>query len=493
MSPRHWFAVPSPDDSPARWHVSPGIDVCAYALSWLWVLLPMAFAGDDFDSDYLATYLLVLVITQVHRHYTMPYVYLDRAIYSRFPLRFTLVPIVLLVLWATMPWFRRSGWSVDVWQGLAAAAWLGVLIKACTDEQDGHDDPRGAWGWVPGLRAAAVPLAILLASTWMARDGITPTAAGGLALAAVAAGWTMELHRRRREGSPGPLHWKLPATITVIAALGWVLPASAGQRSLAANSAISIAAVAAGAWTYWHVHMQKYGILRLYSAKSGNSSKVPGWTDRLLIFGWLPLLVLWIGTHHRDLLYRMQPRAREPLGPVLAQFDRIAEVGMVLAITLAAGSLLLFLAYEWRCNRWRNAPRLWMALGTVAMYGTFLLVHPLKAYLAFAFSHALEYIVFVWAYQRRRYREPLPHRPLLGRILTRPVLAYLVFTLGLGAYFVLFKYWGRYIFPGADRPYFLGFPTSEWIFYWTVFQSFLHFYYDGFLWKMRKKSVRAHI
>ena len=493
MSLRQLFAVPPPDASPDRWHVSPGVDVCAYALSWLWVLLPMALAGDSFEADYLAIYILVLVVTQVHRHYTMPYVFLDRQTYSRFPLRFTLVPLVMFALWAGTPFFKRSGWSVDAFDWLAAIAWLLVLVKACTDERDG-DGERGALAWVPSVRQSALPLVLLLAAAlpttraWLGRGG-----PAWVMLAAAASVWIMERARRSGpEAEPG-VHWKLPLAVTGLAVLGLGGPELTGVRTIPANSAISVAAVAAGAWTYWHVHMQKYGILRLYSAKSGNADKVPGWVDRLVIFGWLPLLILWIGTHFRGLLFEMQPRAKETVGPMLEQIDPFVDAAMVPAVGLVIVSLGLLLVYEWRCNRLRNAPRLWMVLGTVGMYAAFLVLHPLKAYLAFAFSHAVEYMVFVWAYQRRRYREPLPHRPLLGRLLSRPLLAYGVFTLGLSGYFVLFKYWGRYIFRGADVPYFVGITTSEWIFYWTIFQSFLHFYYDGFLWKMRKKSVRANL
>ena len=32
-----------------------------------------------------------------------------------------------------------------------------------------------------------------------------------------------------------------------------------------------------------------------------------------------------------------------------------------------------------------------------------------------------------------------------------------------------------------------------WLLYWGIYQSMVHFYFDGFLWKMRKKSVRANI
>jgi hypothetical protein len=34
---------------------------------------------------------------------------------------------------------------------------------------------------------------------------------------------------------------------------------------------------------------------------------------------------------------------------------------------------------------------------------------------------------------------------------------------------------------------------GKWVFYWGVFQSLLHFYYDGFLWKTRQAAVRTSL
>ena len=123
----------------------------------------------------------------------------------------------------------------------------------------------------------------------------------------------------------------------------------------------------------------------------------------------------------------------------------------------------------------------------------FLWIHPAKAYLAYAFSHAVEYMVFVWAYQRRRYSKPLDHKPLLGRVLRHPAMAYLGFIVVLGAAFLYLKYYGLWIFREGKQPAAFGFTTTRWIAYWTVYQSMVHFYFDGFLWKMRLPAVRANI
>ena len=63
----------------------------------------------------------------------------------------------------------------------------------------------------------------------------------------------------------------------------------------------------------------------------------------------------------------------------------------------------------------------------------------------------------------------------------------------LGAAFTYLKYYGRWLFPEARMPRIDGITTYEWVGYWTVYQSMVHFYFDGFLWKMRLPSVRATV
>ncbi len=113
--------------------------------------------------------------------------------------------------------------------------------------------------------------------------------------------------------------------------------------------------------------------------------------------------------------------------------------------------------------------------------------------MAFAFSHAVEYMVFVRAFQRRRYREPLGHDPVLGRVLRRPWLAYGVFTFAVTVPYLLVRFWGYLIVPEATNPTLFGTTFERWGFYWSVYQSLVHFYYDGFLWKMRSASVRRYL
>ncbi|MCA9530545.1 MAG: hypothetical protein KC543_10450 [Myxococcales bacterium] len=453
------LGVRSPDASVPKWHVSPVVDVGAYALSWLWVLVPMLFVGDRFRIDYLGVYLVVLVATDVHRHFGMPYVYFDRQVFTRHPIRFTAFPLLMAALFAGAIFAYGSRATVSPLSlALCAGALAGFISVLRSDRPDG-----------PGLRAATVR-----ALTWTL----------GVGSVAVAGVWLLT------GGAPGT-----------------------GPRVSAVFNAI---AVFAAVWNIWHVYMQKYGIFRMYNAKhegeaararaaalaagepterdrSSATATVPGWVDRLLIFAWLPLYFAWLSPRYAGVVFENFSQGRATLEPVLAFFTRAEPFLLPPSFALVAVSIGLFVYYEHRASGLRNAPRLWMAVGTTLLASSFLWIHPVKAYLAYAFSHAVEYMVFVWAYQRRRYQAPLSHQPLLGRILRHPAVAYLGFVLVLGAAFLYLKYYGRWIFPTGHAPTIFGWSAVHVVAVYTIYQSMWHFYFDGFLWKMRLPINRATI
>ena len=351
----------------SRWHVSPVVDVSAYAFSWLFILLPLTYFS---SREHQIVMLLVVVgLTFAHRHYTLPYVYLDREIFDTHPKRFTWFPLAMLI---------------------------GFLAS--------------------------------------------------------------------------PALWNTRARI-VVAAIVFV----------------------AGAWNVWHVYIQKFGVLRMYAAKSGSSTESPRWVDRVLLFCWAPLYLVWLGPSYRDQIENAFPTVRELALPLVDAMARARPLLLVPAIACVVAGLGIFLYYEWKTQGLRNAPRLSMAFGTTLLSASFLIFNPIHVFMAFAFSHAVEYMVFVWAFQRRRYSAPRVPEPRLGRLLKRPWLAYGIFTLGITVPYLLMRFWGYLVVPEATNPAILGTTIERWAFYWSVFQSLVHFYYDGFLWKMRMPLVQANI
>lgn len=386
-APRRFFRVPPASERVAEWQVGPAVDMAAYHFSWVWMLVPLLALGDGYPMDYAPLLALALVLGFVHRHATLPGVYLDREVFSRHPLRFTLVPALLI--------------------------------------------------------------AALLMSPRLIRDGIP----AGLLY-------------------PG----------------GW--PGEAIPGSVAFGAVLFVA----GTWNVWHVYMQKFGILRIYAAKAG-AAPAPAWIDRGLVLGWVPLIVLHLGTGYADLALERFSAARTQLSPLIAGLAAWQELLWPLASGLAAASVMLFFSTEWNRQRWRNGPRLSMGIGTVGLSASFLIFDPIKVYIAFGFSHAVEYLVFVWAFERRRHHTPRPHRPLLGRILAWSSLAHPAFYLSLAALYLLTKSWAHYGFEIWSLPTWViaGTQITVWMRLWAVYQSLQHFYYDGFLWKRREPGFHESI
>jgi hypothetical protein len=307
-------------------------------------------------------------------------------------------------------------------------------------------------------------------------------------------------HRRRFICTPLILGAALLATPVLVKA---VLPTDAlsigGLRWPEADLQLKVLVTAvvfgAGVWNIWHTLAQKYGILRIYNAKalSENEAGVPGWVDRLFVLGWLPLIVTYVVPPFAESILAEFRIARLFVEPVVRWLVVAAPTAAPISAALAVASSATFMGFEWRRHRFGNRPRLSMAIGLGSLWACFVLVDPIKVYLAFAFSHGLEYMVFVWAYQRRRYSQPRSPQPRMARLLEHPALAYSTYTLALAAIYILFRDWQDFSLWTVPNIRIGEMKLGVWIFYWGVFQSLLHFYFDGFLWKTREPEMRKSL
>jgi hypothetical protein len=261
------------------------------------------------------------------------------------------------------------------------------------------------------------------------------------------------------------------------------------------NKMFLVIASVSGAWGVWHTLQQKYGILRMYAAKSElpPAERAPAWLDRLLVYGCVPLWVAVVSTHYSKALTKGLPNLTMVTKPIL-QVARSPELSLMpVAMLIAAGSVTAFVAWEWKTQRFANRARLFMGLGTACLSASVLVFDPMKVVLAYSFSHSLEYFVFVWAYERRRFAQASAAPSLLGRIVRRPALAYLGFGLITGLFYVACRHVGKDFLHATGTYSLLGTPSSRWIYYWGLSQSMLHFYFDSFMWKMRSSVVRGNI
>lgn len=245
------------------------------------------------------------------------------------------------------------------------------------------------------------------------------------------------------------------------------------------------------AWNFWHVYMQKYGILRLHAAKSGSAARIPGWVDRLLVFSWLPLTFVVVGLAQQEFLLKTY-RPMEAQITVIVHALQAAKPWLLPAgIGLVVASFGLFLVHEWRAHRLRNVARLSMGLGMTGLSASMLAVNPIKAAIAFGFSHVVEYVVFVWAVQRRQADGAPSASRFVRFVRRRPAAAFGSFALLVGGGFFVLTGWTSLLFPGRPSPLVGPWPLKLLLALLALHLSIVHFWLDGFLWKMRRPEVRA--
>ena len=235
-------------------------------------------------------------------------------------------------------------------------------------------------------------------------------------------------------------------------------------------------------WQVFHTQQQRYGILRIYSRKSGYGSAR---LDRTICFAPLAcaFTLLALSSTARDQMARM--------GAILGS-NNIAAVNLLFRLQSGANILMPIVVIvtiavavatvrqEW--TRQGSAPRnpaRWSYLAGSAALTAGLVFDPAAGVISYVFAHAVEYVIIVDRTLRSRYaREGLERRPLLSVLAgttARRCLLLVVFFTGVLAVDV-----GMGIFIST---------SSYVVFVYTI--TLLHFVYDGSIWKTRKPAVAA--
>jgi hypothetical protein len=233
-------------------------------------------------------------------------------------------------------------------------------------------------------------------------------------------------------------------------------------------------------WDIYHSSMQTFGFSRIYDAKAGNPPTQGRVLDMLLNH------VIYIGPIFIG----------RNLAPNIAVINRYAELGwrapsrlfnfvgtiqreLAQIVLVAGGAYIVFyvLAYTWlvreRGHR-ISATKVWLLLSTASVsilaWG---FLPPFQAFFIANFFHALQYFAIVWATERRTLQR-LVARPHTTVHPARALALFCLCVFAVGTAHTLF-----------DVPALrLGFAL------FTVV-SLMHFWYDGFIWSVRRAEVKV--
>ena len=240
--------------------------------------------------------------------------------------------------------------------------------------------------------------------------------------------------------------------------------------------------VLAGLWDVYHSSMQNFGLSRIYDAKRGNDAKAGRSLDM-----WLNHL-LYIGPIIGGL----------SLMATLTDFRMFLDVGWAGPVRLAAwmetnqpilrsiivGSGVVFLGYYvWRYSQlqrqgYRVSPQKIALIVSVAVSSVWAwgFLPPVEAAFVANLYHALQYFAIVWWIEKSNMKRMFRVASLPGAS-ALALLAFLavVFTLGIAIEYSS----NHYLLRGG----------LKWFAAAALVCSLVHFWYDGFIWSVRRKEV----
>ena len=228
-------------------------------------------------------------------------------------------------------------------------------------------------------------------------------------------------------------------------------------------------------WATWHALMQLYGFVRIYDAKVGSISTVTAYWDWLLcLFGFvLPQLL-------RPEQVAVNLTLWHSLGGPLISSGLLQTIqwgGILLLTIVLIGFCANFLIQCYRGPR-PSSLKLAMLLTTIGLWW-FVMTYVdnlLLSVAIFDICHDVQYLAIVWLFNCRR----VAVNPQLGHFMKYVfrrgmVLLYLGLITAYGAL-------------GLVAPLVLDGAVSR-VFYAIMFTStILHYYFDGFIWKVREKA-----
>jgi hypothetical protein len=232
-----------------------------------------------------------------------------------------------------------------------------------------------------------------------------------------------------------------------------------------------LATVVATFWDVWHSGAQTFGFARIYDRNAGwppeLGRRLDFWLSQLLYAG--PILAGATLMDHVDSFDNFASVGDAFMTSVPARVDGIR--GTLSWVVIGAGTafVLYYLFSYWRFHRaGHRVPLLKVFLlastGLCSVY-TWGLNSWGEAFFIMNLFHAVQYLALVWAMERKRLTE-------LARGRTRLAAAVMfggVFAYGVGVELM----------------------DAGWRVVWTatIVVSLMHFWYDAFIWSVRKKQV----
>lgn len=234
------------------------------------------------------------------------------------------------------------------------------------------------------------------------------------------------------------------------------------------------------AWGIWHGMMQTYGFCRIYDAKASARAVARARADLALCFAWFSAAVLLSPMRFRTLLDLYYQSG----GPVVPS---AAVVATRTAVVVALGLVTVFFLWrqwsDWRGTRGASPVKMTLLVSSIAFwwYCNNGVQNILVGIALFEVFHDVQYLAIVWIYNRTRVERDKSIGGFMRFVFRRSGAL-------IGVYVGLVLAYGAI---GLTQ----SAVTAEWIRHGLIgivtASALLHFYYDGFIWKVRETQTRT--
>ena len=235
-------------------------------------------------------------------------------------------------------------------------------------------------------------------------------------------------------------------------------------------------------WGVWHGMMQTYGFCRIYDAKTGSFAAVTRRLDFATCAVWFAAGVLLSSQRMTDVLESYYANGAPFVSPVII---RATQQGVAaLAILISVLSLGHFI-WGWTHGKRSNPVKMALLATSIAFwwYCNNGVTNILAGIALFEVFHDVQYLSIVWIYNRNRVEKDTSIGGFMRFVFRRSGSL-------IGLYVGLVFAYGSLGYFNAH----LGSDTVKRLLTGIVAASgLLHFYYDGFIWKVREKSTRQSL
>lgn len=239
------------------------------------------------------------------------------------------------------------------------------------------------------------------------------------------------------------------------------------------------------AWGTWHGLMQTYGFMRIYDLRRGENDRTTARLDHALCLAIFAAGVAFSDVRVYGIANAMWQSGLPHFGP-----QTLSGVRWIIGAACAAVGLLYVLHLAGRLRRGQpiNGIKLLLAgiTGWFYWYCGRLSTNLLIGIAMFEIYHAVQYDAIVWIYNRRllaRAGERFGPLAFLFRDRWTMLGIYLALIAAYSSIRLTAGDSGDYIFRGGSS-------AHQWLFAMFATSSVLHFYYDGFIWKVSERKTQ---